>query len=330
MTKSAILELLGGRRNTFIDIGARGGLPPQWAPFAGGLNVVAFDADRREAARLQDEPASEIGQLRVYPMAVWNETGPLQVHITRSPGCSSVYRPRVDFLRQFPDAERFDVVETVDVQATTLDEVLTGSEAAGAFIKIDAQGGTLPVLQGATRTLTCAVGLEVEVEFCRIYDEEPLFGEVDTFLCDRGFELVDLRGTYWRRALARDVPGCRGQLVFADALYLVSPATLAERLKQLDVEQGEQLCGAAMLTCAVYGLYDWAVCYAAQPGWRGPALPKAGGSMMSRLAAIPFRQSVGLLLKDLGDALIESPGTWAVAEQRLGGKLRSRYLERVR
>jgi len=68
--------------------------------------------------------------------------------------------------------------------------------------------------------------IEVEVEMVEIYQGQPLFGEVDLFLRDEGFLLVDLRPYRWRRA---DVPflapAAGGEITFADALYLRDPAT---------------------------------------------------------------------------------------------------------
>ena len=70
-------------------------------------------------------------------------------------------------------------------------------------------------------TLNNVVGIEVEVEFSQLYENQPLFNDVDNFLRDKGFELFDLRRGYWIRKVAAGIQ--KGQLVFADALYLKSP-----------------------------------------------------------------------------------------------------------
>jgi hypothetical protein len=195
------------------------------------------------------------------------------------------------------------------------------------FVKIDAQGGALNILSGASHVLDTALGLEVEIEVTPMYQGEPLFGDVDAFLRSRGFELVDLRPTYWRRQPARDVAGTRGQLVFCDTLYLLTPEKFAERLASGDRDAGVQLCAAALLICDVYSLGDWVASYA--------AAVEAGNQEASRMLRdhltprAPFRWVSGRLafrlgqwLKDRGDLLIESREIWAVSEQRLGNKSR--------
>ena len=71
-------------------------------------------------------------------------------------------------------------------------------------------------------TLTRSIfGVEVEVEFIEMYQDQPLFNEVDSFMRERGFHLFDLKLFYWRRKSGLGFDGNRrGQLVHGDALYL--------------------------------------------------------------------------------------------------------------
>lgn len=313
------------RRFGFIDIGARDGLPTYWETIGPLLEVMAFEPDAAEAGRLTASLGRSGAHVDVIPSAVWNTAGRQTLHLTRSPGCSSLYRPRASFLAEFPDARRFEIVSAEEVDTVLLDSVV-GTERAVRFIKIDAQGGALNILGGARQTLAGTLGLEVELELAPMYDEEPLFGDVDSFLRSQAFELVDLRPTYWRREAGRRTAGTRGQLVFADALYLLAPAVFASRVFEADPEGREHLCASALLICEVYGLIDWIAVYAA-------ALTRAevpssvlhdymSSYRPARLPAFPLRYHLGLWLKDLGDRLVESPDAWGVAEQRLGSKPR--------
>jgi len=92
------------------------------------------------------------------------------------------------------------------------------------FIKMDTQGCELPILQGSTVTLERTVGMQIEVAFSPIYQDQPLFSDVDNFVRAHGFELFDLKPQTWMRS---DSGRGRGQLVFADALYLRSPEQMA-------------------------------------------------------------------------------------------------------
>jgi hypothetical protein len=164
-----------------------------------------------------------------------------------------------------------------------------------------------------------------------------LFGDVDAWLRGRGYELVDLRPTYWRREAGRRVAGTRGQLIFGDALYMLAPRELAARAQAAG--DAPHVASSAALACDVYGLRDWVLAYAAafeERGLNASVLRAHPAGEPWAAAAVPFHYQIGLWLKDLGDALIETPSTWATAEQRLGNTPRrgpefvSRLLRRLR
>ena len=70
------------------------------------------------------------------------------------------------------------------------------------FIKIDTQGSELSILKGSTDSLKNAIGLEIEVEFVDIYENQPLFNEVDSFVRKMDFELLQLT-TYFNLTCSR-------------------------------------------------------------------------------------------------------------------------------
>lgn len=316
---------LSARPMMLVDIGARFGLPTHWAAVGSVLDVVAFEPDGDEARRLEAAFRRSGVAVEVVPAAVWDSEGQQTLYLTRNPGCSSLYPPRSSFLYQFPDGDRFDVVSQVDVATQLLDAALPDPVGRPCrFIKIDAQGGALAILAGAPRALGSTIGLEVEVEMAPMYEGESLFGDVDFFLRNTGFELIDLRPTYWRRLAGRSLAGTRGQLVFCDALYMVSPSVYASRVRACDEAGAARIHAAALVVCQVYGLHDWVVNYAEAcrdlPDGHRPqfgALPRSRGTASSLM-----RNRLGQWLKDLGDRLVEASDSWAIAEQRLGNKRR--------
>ena len=60
------------------------------------------------------------------------------------------------------------------------------------YIKIDTQGAELSILKGGIKTLKNVKFLEVEVEFNPIYEGQPMFSDVDSFLRTYGFVLWKL------------------------------------------------------------------------------------------------------------------------------------------
>jgi Methyltransferase FkbM domain len=78
------------------------------------------------------------------------------------------------------------------VELETLDGWCEFSGTVFDALKLDVQGSELDVLTGATAQLERVVALELEVELNPIYAGQPLFGDVDRFLRDRGLTLSRL------------------------------------------------------------------------------------------------------------------------------------------
>lgn len=243
-----------------VDVGASGGLSPVWVPAAENLRVIAFDPDPRAAE------ASPPGWL-CLERALARRGGSAKLFLTRKAQCSSMFEPNREFLDAFPDQDRFDVVRTVEVEVDTLDHQL---EAAGVsdvdFIKLDAQGSELDILMGGHQALSTAVGVEVEVEFAEIYRKQPLFGDIDLCLRAAGLELMELNPCYWKRSGGASLGDGKGQLVFADAVYVRKVAAFADGLAPLERSVARDKLLHALTTCAVYGYLDYAMDLCATAG----------------------------------------------------------------
>ncbi len=201
-----------------VDIGASGGLQKNWRKAKKFLNILAFEPDVREYERLISEADPNISYRNT---ALYNNETVLDFHLTRKQEVSSSFYPNTAFLSRFPDAERFDVLETIKLNTDTLDNQIKKSAIDNVdFIKIDAQGNTLSILEGASNTLKGVFGLEVEVEFARIYRNQPLFSDVDEFARKHGFQLFDVKKYFWKRESGKKCGMSKGQIIFADALYL--------------------------------------------------------------------------------------------------------------
>ncbi len=324
MPVDKITRLMNGRA-VFVDVGARGGLPGHWTQAGSALQVVAFEADPTAAQALRALYEQAGARADVVDDAVWNQEGALQFHITRKGGCSSVLEPNRDVLDHFPDAARFDVMSVLDCRCTTMDAVMARLGARPDILKIDAQGGALPVLQGAHACLQSAVCAEIECEFTPLYKGQALFGEVCAHMAERGFDLIDINPFHWRRAEGKAVAGAKGQLMFCDALFLLSPESLADRLTALDEADRHHTILTALLACAVHGLDDLFLAYCGKAGtgpWGEVAESLRIGGRVASLPDFPGRSSLGTILKDLGDQLLRSKGGWGYSESTLGGRVR--------
>lgn len=201
-----------------VDIGASGGLQKNWRKAKKFLNILAFEPDEREYERLIRKASPNISY---HNIALNNNETVLDFHLTRKQEVSSSFYPNTAFLSKFPDAERFDVLETIKLNTDTLDNRIKKEAIDNVdFIKLDAQGNTLSILEGASNTLKGVFGLEVEVEFTSIYKKQPLFSDVDVFARKHGFQLFDIKKYFWKRELGKKCGMSKGQIIFADALYL--------------------------------------------------------------------------------------------------------------
>lgn len=265
---------------TLVDVGAADELPSPWARIASSdLHVVAFEPDDRS-------PVNSVGKVTKIAAALGHSASSATLHLVRKPQCSSLYLPNMELLRRYPDADRFEVVETADLQLDRLDVAL---ERAGVrdvdAMKLDVQGAELDVLRGAGPILDDLLVLDIEVEFLAVYLGQPLFFEVDEFLRGAGFVLVDLRPIRWRRA---DVPpfwGSRGggEIAFANCVYFKDPEQLPGSAEKL-----ERAIALALLFDMPNHAYHIGSSHRAELGARAPGilheLARRGRSNLPRRA----------------------------------------------
>lgn len=241
-----------------VDVGSRGGIHPMFKEVAPLLEVVGFEPDAEEARRLQMAAVPRVKSWTHLPYGLGERDGCCTLHLCRCRGTSSFYVPNRAFLDRFPHAERFDVLRTEVVTVRSLDSLLEDPAVTMPrpvdFIKIDTQGFELNILRGARTTLTNhVVALEVEVEFARLYESQPVFREVDAFLAECGFRLFKLRRHEWvRRPYAHQPQASAGQVVFGDALYLRDPLDPEHRWTPRDAHQAEAL----VLVAILYDVHD--------------------------------------------------------------------------
>jgi FkbM family methyltransferase len=214
-------KLLENNHIVIVDVGASGGIDPRWSKTTKFYKGILFEPDPRAFEALKKNSDHN---LIIINSALSDSNKEVEFHLCKKQEVSSVYPPNFNFLDKFTDSERFNVEKIIHLNADTLDNQLKkeGIDEVD-FIKIDTEGYELSILKGSSSCLENVVGLEVEVEFEPKYIGQPLFSEIDNYVKENGFTLVDLKRYYWKRKNNKNTGSSKGQIIFGDALYFKNP-----------------------------------------------------------------------------------------------------------
>jgi len=213
------MKVLNDENFVVVDAGARYGLHPSWKPAEQIAQFHMFEAEPVEAARLTNKYA-KAPNIHIYNMALDEKPGVLEFEVRQHRALTSTYQRSSEAIVENYLTDRFAVTDTFEVKAETLDNFF--KERPVHFLKLDVEGAELRVLSGAQEILTRSVeGVRAEVCFTSIYDGAPLFSEIDSFLRDCGFVLVNL--DYDGRGVARNsftLNGKYGRLISTEGVWV--------------------------------------------------------------------------------------------------------------
>ena len=242
-----------------VDVGASGGLSFNWQPAKKYLQIIGFEPDKREFANLEKRANNNIKYLNI---ALYKEKASLDFYLTKKQQTSSIFKPNREFLDKFERSERFNIVGISKLEVDAIDNLFGMHNINDAdFMKIDTQGSEYFVLQGAKDTIKkCIFGIEVEVEFVELYQDQPLFAEVDSFVRKQGFHMFDIQGGYWKRAIGKDYGKKKGQLVWGNVLYLRKSEDFCKVINEIKcIDERKSKALKAISICFLYGYFDYAM-----------------------------------------------------------------------
>ena len=236
-----------------IDVGARNGmhlLPTEYCTHA---ELIAFEPNPEEFAKLQNgqTDAAKAGMVepkfrstRYFPYALWNQDGEAKFYITAGAGACTMmgYTDPVIGNRMYKRFPLTDsraghsflntfsrVVEEITVPCKRLDSLLDDGQVID-ILKLDVEGGELSVLQGADAIFSAKRILFVIAEFQSVpyYQSHPLLCDQHQYLRDKGYRLIGLdlnHAQYLRNPEMLDVIDDRALLQAGDAIYILDPDT---------------------------------------------------------------------------------------------------------
>jgi FkbM family methyltransferase len=215
-----------------MDVGAAGGVAPQWRDYLPVLEVDCFEPDQAEcAARQRDSPPN----VNWFPVALAGTSGRRPFYVLNRATGSSLYPPNDPVILEYSGRAYAGVRQVIEVECLSLQDFLVQyGRPVPALMKLDTQGTELEILTSlSAQQFEDVLCVETEVEFVHLYKDQPLFGDVDSFMRTKGFRLLDLRTHrsyrnardeshhYLRKYLATAIgtPALSAELVAGDALY---------------------------------------------------------------------------------------------------------------
>jgi FkbM family methyltransferase len=239
---------------TAVDIGAML-LEGQIDPLTrlselGRLRVIGFEPQPDECKKLN--ALGRAGRLYL-PYAIANGER-RKFYVTNTGMTSSLLRPNLGFAKLFNNlAELMQVVATPDVDTVRLDDVAEIREQGCDLLKVDTQGSEKEILAHAGKILERCLIVQSEVEFVQLYEDQPLFADVDRLLRGHGFmfhRFLGLSGRTYRPLMVNDDPNMPlSQVLWSDAVYVPD-------VMRLDRLEPEALLKLAALLHEIYRSFD--------------------------------------------------------------------------
>lgn len=220
-SKSSILDDIN---MSFVDIGARGDLPPPWLQlerrFPSRLNVVGFETDFEEALKLK----KKFPNRSYFDVGLSGKDGKANFYLNKTKATSSLFPPKTETCNKFDDqhSRGRSIERVIPVTISKLDS-LDLSIFKSAFVKLDVQGAELEILAGAKNFFAANThGFSVETWTYEVYENQPLMHEVMKWASDNEYELYGLEESGRWNFRSMEPLGQRGAPVCVDLLYFRS------------------------------------------------------------------------------------------------------------
>ncbi|MEE2760082.1 MAG: FkbM family methyltransferase, partial [Pseudomonadota bacterium] len=227
----------------YFDIGSRGGFQSDLHPIAFAVDVVGFEPDPVEFERLRNLPSYPWRSAKYLPQGVSSRTGRQKLYIPTDPQSASLLKHNAAIGDKFDKPQFFSVNRTEEIQTLCLDDALKETNFGSIdVLKIDIEGTELAVFKSSSEIMNDVLAVKTEISFIPFRRNQPLASDVDAFLRESGFELMDIVGpAHWRRHgylihpyySSQTPPYSRAQIVQADYLYIRNPDSLGDNLNKL-------------------------------------------------------------------------------------------------
>tara|TARA_B100000900_G_scaffold191437_1_gene162082 strand:- start:263 stop:1138 length:876 start_codon:yes stop_codon:yes gene_type:complete len=191
--------------------------------------IYAFDIDKNECEKLNKSAKKG---LKFYPFALGKKNEIRKFYVTNKPECSSLYKPNEKLLKLYNNLSGALLKDTKDIQTITLDEFCEKETIKYLdFIKIDVQGAELDVLQGAKKSLENILCIITEVEFIDHYIDQPLYGDICSYLSDNDLmfqKFLGVGGRTLHPIILKNNINFATQHIWSDAVFIKNILKISE------------------------------------------------------------------------------------------------------
>jgi FkbM family methyltransferase len=252
---------------TAFDVGARRGVFDDLKLLSKNTDLIGFEPDKDECQKLNSElqeSKNNYKSISYYPYALGETKDKIDLNLYSQPGCSSKYKVKRKVAESFSRSDYFDEKGVFNMDVVALDSIVESNEVPSPdFIKIDVQGMEVEVFRGGEKCIkSSVVGIRTEAYFRELYENQPLFNDIDSVLRSFGFVPIRFLEMHeWRRLTkvkhpklaSIDIPYSYGEMMHVDILYLLDPENI-----NITGEQDIKKYIKAALVALCYKNYDYA------------------------------------------------------------------------
>ena len=187
------IMLTGKRKNlVIIDGGAhKGSTVKEFCERTVSSKIYAFEPQPECAAEIKKIYYGNRNVL-VIQKALGSERKTTQFNILKRSSSSSIFKPTQ--INTDLHGNEMNINEVIDVDLIKIDDIINEDEID--IIKLDLQGYELEALKGAYKHLQNTKVIITEVEFIQLYENQPLFADIDFNLRKNGFHFFNFYHLY--------------------------------------------------------------------------------------------------------------------------------------
>ena len=235
-----------------IDVGSTGGIEQHFKEIEELLHVITFDPDPR-ATTIKTK-----GKFENFKIGLWSKKDQKNLYLTKFPQASTIYKLNDKILSSFLNYPCHKKIGEEKLEVDSMENILS-STIYPHFIKVDAEGADLEILKGAERYLsTSCLGVQIEVSFINRHENAPYFSDTDQYLRKYDFCLMTIEAEKWIRK--NNIFSCASnpQLIWGNAIYMLSIETFIDRVSLFTEKKREILLTKFIIILLIHRFHDYA------------------------------------------------------------------------